>query len=251
MDPRIKELKTTTFSGRRLSRRQISEIQETVALLPGNNRGELCKTICEHLGWKSAKGSYKVGACMGMLEHLEKHGVLKLPPKRESMVRTGGGKPVWTSASDPQPEISAPLSELGPVRLEVVSDTEGRQLWNALVDRHHYLGYKRPFGEHIRYFLLDSAPAGGWDACCSNRRPAPCRAGDRWIGWSDRVRNRRRHLVAVNSRFLVLPWVSVKNLASHALGLARRRLADDWEAAHQWHFFKNLGVRILGLSGSH
>ena len=66
MDPRIEELKTTTFSGRRLSRRQIFEIQETVALLPGNTRSELCKTICQHLNWKSAKGAYKVGACMGM-----------------------------------------------------------------------------------------------------------------------------------------------------------------------------------------
>ena len=66
MDPRIKELKTTTFSGRRPARSQIAQVQETVALLPGNTRGELCKTIRRHLNWKSAKGSCKVGACMGM-----------------------------------------------------------------------------------------------------------------------------------------------------------------------------------------
>ena len=66
MIPRIKELKTTTFSGRRLTRRQIAQVQETVALPPGNTRSELCKTVCQHLGWKSAKGSSKVYACMGM-----------------------------------------------------------------------------------------------------------------------------------------------------------------------------------------
>ena len=81
------ELKTTTFSGRRLSRQQISEIQKTVALLPGNTRSELSKTTCQHLNWKSEKGSFMVGACLGMLEHLECRGIVKLPPKRESMVR--------------------------------------------------------------------------------------------------------------------------------------------------------------------
>ena len=157
MDPRIKELKTTTFSGRRPARSQIAQVQETVALLPGNTRGELCKTICQHLGWKSARGSYKVGACMGMLEHLERHGILKLPPKRESMARKDAAKPAWTPASDPQPAIAGPLSELGAVRLETVAGEEERYLWNALVDRHHYLGYRRPFGEHVRYFLVDAA----------------------------------------------------------------------------------------------
>ncbi|MCY4242814.1 MAG: DUF4338 domain-containing protein [Rhodobacter sp.] len=60
----------------------------------------------------------------------------------------------------------------------------------------------------------------------------PCR--DRWIGWSDRVRDRRRHLMVVNSRFLVFPWVRSKNLASSVLAMAARRLADDRERIHGW-----------------
>jgi len=31
-----------------------------------------------------------------------------------------------------------------------------------------------------------------------------------------------------NSRFLLLPWLQVENLASHALGLAMSRVAADW-----------------------
>ena len=64
-------------------------------------------------------------------------------------------RPAWTPASDPQPEIAAPLADLRPLRLEAVADAEGRQLWNALVDRHHYLGHRRPFGAHVRYFVTD------------------------------------------------------------------------------------------------
>ena len=42
----------------------------------------------------------------------------------------------------------------------------------------------------------------------------------------------QRRLMVVNSRFLVFPWVRSKNLASSALAMATRRLADDWERIH-------------------
>ena len=155
MDQRIVDLKSTTFSGRRLTRRQIADVKETVELFPNDSRNELAKTICEHLHWTTAKGDYKVGACLGMLETLERHGILTLPPVRQDSVRDMACAPVWTSACDPQPQIVAPLCELRPLRVEPVTDTEGRQLWNAFVDRHHYLGYKRPFGAHVRYFVTD------------------------------------------------------------------------------------------------
>ena len=166
---------------------------------------------------------------------LEGHGIPTLPPKREDSVRDmrDADRPAWTSAPDPQPEIAAPLAELRPLKLEPVTDTEGRQLWNAFVDRHHYLGYRRPFGAHVRYFVTDRQGRRlGCLPCGAARRALPCR--DRWIGWSDRVRDRRRHLMVVNSRFLVFPWVRSKNLASSVLAMAARRLADDRERIHGW-----------------
>ena len=107
----------------------------------------------------------------------------------------------------------------------------GRQLWNAFVDRHHYLGYKRPFRAHIRYFVSDRE--GRKLGCLlfeAATKTLPCR--DRWIGWSDRARGRKRQLLVVNSRFLVLPWVRSKNFASSALAMATRRLAEDWQRLH-------------------
>lgn len=233
MDRRIIDLESTTFSGRRLNRQQIADIQETVELFPNDSRNELAKTICEHLRWTAAKGDYRVGACLAMLETLESHGILKLPPKREDNVRDmkAADRPAWTSASDPRPEIAAPLSELRPLRVEPVTDAEGRQLWNAFVDRHHYLGYRRPFGAHVRYFVSDRD--GRRLGCLlfdAVTKRLPCR--DRWIGWNERTRERRRHLMVANSRFLVFPWVRSRNLASSALAMATRRLADDWERIH-------------------
>ncbi len=233
MDQRIVALPSTTFSGRRLTRQQIADAQETVEMFPHDSRNELAKTICEHLHWKTAKGAYKVGACLGMLETLERCGILTLPPLREDHVRDMTCPPAWTSASDPQPEIVAPLSELCPLRVEPVTDTEGRQLWNAFVDRYHYLGYKRPYGAHVRYFVTDRQ--GRKLGCIlfeATTKTLPCR--DRWIGWTNRRRDSKRHLMTVNSRYLVFPWVVSKNLASSALAMATRRLADDWERLHGW-----------------
>ena len=96
MDQRIIALESSTFSGRRLNRQQIADIQETVALLPDDSRNELAKTICEHLRWTTAKGDCRVGACLGMLETLEIHGILTLPPKREDHVRDMTSTPAWS-----------------------------------------------------------------------------------------------------------------------------------------------------------
>ena len=224
----IAALKTTTFSGRRVSRRQIADLKWTVENTGHKSRRDLARTICEHLNWRTRKGDDKIGACLAMLETLERCGVLSLPPKQESMAREPQERPAWSAASEPQPQIEAPLAGLGTVRLRIVETEEERQLWNALVDRHHYLEYRRPFGSHIRYFILDGS--GRRLGCllfedCTQELPVR----DRRVGWSKRTRNRNRHMLLRNSRFLILPWVRVKNLASHSLGLAAARLAEDWQ----------------------
>ena len=226
MDPRIEALKSTTFSGRRLTRKQIADIRETVQLFPNDSRNELCKTICEHLHWVSARGSYKVNACLTMLEQLERHGILELPAKRQQP-KASAAAPVWSRASDPQPEIAAPLAVIGPVRLHLATAPAEVQLWNALADRYHYLGHRRPFGGHLRYFILDRRDRRlGCLLFEASTKQLPCR--DRWIGWDAASRDRTRSLLVSNSRFLILPWVRVPHLASKALAMATRRLAADW-----------------------
>ena len=231
MDPRIEALKSTTFFGRRFTRRQIADIAETVAMLPNDSRNELSKTICEHLGWTTPKGEYRVSACLRVLERLEECGILTLPEKRGTAAKQPPGPIVHVRASDPQPEIACGLAALEPLALEEAASPEDAALWKALVDRYHYLGCPRPFGPHIRWFVRDRSgrPLAVllFEAAA---RELPAR--DEWIGWSAADRGRRLHLAVSNSRFLVLPWVRVDNLASKALALALRGLAERWEANH-------------------
>jgi len=235
MARRITDLKSTTFSGRRVNRWQVADVQETVALFPDDSRTGPAKTICGHLGWTTARGDCRVGACLGMLGTPGGHGILALPLRREDSVHGMGDadRPAWTPAPDPRPEIAAPPAGLRPLRLEPVTDTGGRHLWNALIDRHHHLGHRRPFGARARHFVTDrDGRRLGCLPCGAAGRALPCR--DRRVGWSGRTRDRRRRLMAVSSRHPVFPWVVSGNLASAVPGMAARRLADDRERIHGW-----------------
>ena len=231
MDPRIEALKSTTFLGRRFTRRQIADIQETVAMFPNDSRNELSKTICEHLDWTTPKGDYRVAAGLRLLEHLEACGILTLPALRDTAAKSPRKPVVHVRASDPQPEIAGTLAALEPLSLEEATSSEDVALWNALVDRYHYLGCPRPFGPCIRWFVRDRH--GRHLAVLlfeAAARTLPAR--DEWIGWSAADRDRRLHLAVSNSRYLVMPWVRADNLASKALSMALRRLPGLWEERH-------------------
>ena len=94
VDPLIEKLKSTTFFGRRFTRRQIAEVQQMVATFPALSRKELAQTICEHLHWHTPSGGNRVQAALGLLEQLEQAGILRLPPKRTQNMRSGPRQPV-------------------------------------------------------------------------------------------------------------------------------------------------------------
>ena len=110
------------------------------------------------------------------------------------------------------------------------------QLVNALLDEHHYLGYTPSVGEHLKYLVsANGRPVACLVWCSPARRLGP---RDRFIGWPNEVRDRNIHLIAYNTRYLVLPWVEVPNLASHILSRMARKLSRDWEEiyGHPIHF---------------
>ena len=155
MDPKIIALKSTTFLGRRFTRQQLADVQETVELFPNDSRNELSLTICEHLNWKTPKGAYRVQSGLRLLEHLEAQDILTLPAPRKGTAYTP--KPiVHVQASDPQPAIMGTLADLTPLRLEQARTPEEVDLWKARVARDHDLQCPRPFGPSLRWFVRDS-----------------------------------------------------------------------------------------------
>ena len=176
-------------------------------------------------------GEPTADAALRVLEQLGEFGIQQLPPRRTTIA--GRRSPiVHTRASDPGEEITGTLSDLEPLSLRGADADDDRTLWRELVDRHHHLGCPHPFGSSLHWFVTD---ARGRRLGCllveAGSRQLPAR--DDWIGWNARQREQHLHLVVQNSRFLILPWVRVGNLASRVLSMATSRLAGEWERRHQ------------------
>jgi hypothetical protein len=103
-------------------------------------------------------------------------------------------------------------------------------LVEGLVARYHYLGYKQPVGEHLKYLVT----AQGQPMACFCWSSAPRHLGprDRFIGWPPEIRKANLRGLAYQSRFLILSWVRVRHLASHLLGQMSRRLSADWQKVY-------------------
>jgi len=212
--------------GRQLIAEELEDILTTVGMFPRLSRRELAQTLCEHLEWVSATGSYKTDACIKLLEKLEAAGWIELPRKRE--VRASAGKAqCWTYRTDPGSDICGRLGELEPVWLDVILEREGTELWNEYVGRYHYLGYKKPFGCFLRYFIVSGRGVVGCVLFAGAAKSIGAR--DRWIGWSEGQRLKNLPWVVNNTRFLIFPWVRVMHLASHVLGQVAKRLREDWD----------------------
>jgi hypothetical protein len=189
----------------------------------------LAATICERLGWVRANGRPKARECREWLERLEAEGWIVLPAKRKGRPAGSRTSVPRTLAGEPGEEIGGSVRDVAPVRVDPLVNGWERRLFRELVGRYHYLGHAVPYGAHLRYLVRGSRLAGEVLGCLQLSSAAwRLAARDQWIGWSEPARRRNLVRVVSNSRFLILPWVRVRNLASTILALALRRLASDW-----------------------
>src|SRR5881296_1920684 len=222
------------FLGHGVTGEELTLIQEVVASCDGLSRMELAKTVCELLGWRRRTRSLKARECREFLEKLEWSGLLRLPEKR-------AGRPVGrrtevpvTERGEPGTEVVGTARDLGQLELELVLTDDARRLFRELVGRYHYLGHAVPFGAHLRYLVYADLPERSLVACLQFSSAAwRIAVRDKWIGWDEKARVRNLGHVVNNSRFLVLPWIVVKNLASRILSEAVRRMAVDWKSSYR------------------
>jgi Domain of unknown function (DUF4338) len=196
----------------------------------GLSRMELAHTVCELLQWQRPGGGLKARECREFLERLDAQGVLQLPPKRPT-------KPVGSATRVPLSErgeagaaLQGTVGAFEPIVLEPVQTEPQRLLFRELVGRHHYLGHAVPFGAHLRYLFYSGQQVLGAMQFSSPAWRLAVR--ERWIGWDEPARRGNLQRVLSQSRFLILPWVHIANLASVVLSRALRRLRPDWQARY-------------------
>ena len=221
---------TISFSGRIFTEADLAEIADIAETFKALSRNEIAGTVCECLDWYRANGKYKQRECYEFLNLLEDQGIISLPPKKSTKPRGTRTRISRTFTGEPQSPVVGAVNDFMPVSLSVVTDKEEQNLWKEFIERYHYLGFKVPFGAHMRYFFHITVNGRKKVAgCLQFSSPAwriACR--DKWIGWDDAVRGTNLQRIINNSRFLILPWVNIRNLASKVLSLALGSIEDDW-----------------------
>ena len=223
-----------TLRGRVFSHEELLRIREIVVTSPGEHRRFLSKKICEVMEWRQMNGRLKDRSCRDVLLKLDAAGFLQLPPRRRPPVCR---QPIQiTDHTDPRPAPAAfGPRDVGTECFRIVShaghSAEAR-LWNEYVERYHYLRYGVPVGPHIKYFVhVHDEPVALMAFGGAAWKTAP---RDQWIGWSRAQREANLHLVVNNTRFLILPWIRIDNLASRLLSLAAKRLPEDWHRIYAY-----------------
>jgi len=206
----------------------IRKIRVRVESEPTISRRALSLRVCEWLDWRAPNGKPKEMSCRVALLRLHRQGIVKLPECNVNglFAPKGGKKNPPIVQIEP---VSCNLKDLGDVELIRVGSRESKasRVWNALMDRYHYLGAGPLCGAQMRYLI--KSPCYGWLGGLAFSGAAwRVEARDGWIGWGDAARKENLSKVVCNSRFLILPQVKVSNLASHVLSLCVRRLPQDW-----------------------
>ncbi len=205
-------------------------IQRLIAEHPESSRRNLSERLCRAWNWVQANGALRAMVCRGMMLTLHRQGLIELPPVRRVIRNPLVERAVPAAVVVDETPLQASLAELGPLEIQQVRRTTAEAVFNGLLQQHHYLGYTQPVGEHLKYLVsVGGRPIAGlaWSSA-----PRHLGSRDRFIGWSPAARRANIRLLAYNTRFLILPWVTVPHLASHLLGRMARRLSADWQAVY-------------------
>jgi len=215
------------FSGRTFSPEEIELIKWTRNTYPNLPRVELAKTICEFIGWTTPAGVAKRPQCVKFLEQLESEGVIQLPPKRNIKIKANTTKtPNLEDIAPTSREIHGEVRDFEPIQLSIVRPGKDMTRWRAYIDHYHMLKYKSVFGSRLQYFIKSGDTELGCLQFSASSWALSKR--DKWIGWTIDDRKARLNLIVNNSRFLIFPWVHIRNLASKSLSLAAKQIQDDW-----------------------
>lgn len=217
-----------TYRGYSVDERQIGLIQEVAERLWERGRSAISVELCRQWNWRQPNGALKDIACRGLLLKLERTGSIRLPASKRATFYPGRKRPHPEPCHIDTRPIEGPLGDWLPIQwVQVRRRGPQETLFNSLIASYHYLGYSQTVGEHLKYLAFSR---GRLLACFSWGSAAwrvACR--DRFIGWDDSARERNLYRVINNTRFLVLPFVRIPNLASYLLSHNLWLLLSDWE----------------------
>jgi hypothetical protein len=223
------------YRGRQATSQEVAFIRRLIAENPADSRRALSVKLCRALNWVQPNGALKDMVCRGYMLQLHRAGYIKLPAKKCTPPNPLVERKKPAEISIDQKPLTAALKNIRPLKLQQVRRSRLEKLYNSLIEDYHYLGYCQPVGEHLKYIVFAGQRPVGCLAWSSAARHIGCR--DRFIGWSVEYRRQHIHLIAYNTRFLILPWVRVPYLASHILAQMAKVLPVDWQRVYNHRIY--------------
>ena len=220
-----------SYRGRQIQEADAVFLRELIAANPELSRRALSAKVCQTWNWVQPNGQLRDMVCRSLMLALHRAGHIELPAPRIKAINNAirHRRVARLEFCDTTP-IAGSLASLGPLEIRLVRRADGESLFNYLLNRHHYLGFSRPVGEHLKYLVL----AGDRPVACLawNSGPLKLKLRDEFVGAPRQAYAPNLHLIAYNSRYLIAPWVKVPHLASHLLARIARRLSADWQALY-------------------
>ena len=220
------------YRGRNFSEADVESVRQVMAAHPGLSRRRLSAKLCQAWNWVQANGQPRDMVARSLMLALHRAGRIQLPAQRMSPPNNAARHRVPASELPLEVRpLACDLAQLGPLEIRSVRRTAEAGLFDRLLHTYHYLGYRRPVGEHLKYLVCGR----GQPLACLAWSSAPRHLGprDRFIGWSAPQRRAQLDRLAYNTRYLLLPWVRVPSLASLVLALVARRISADWQQRYQ------------------
>jgi len=215
--------------GRRITPDDLCQIRNVIQEHWHLGRMFISKELCRRWDWRQANGFFKDQVCRILLRKLEDKGLIVLPPSKTGRANTPARR--YFIVPDPPPDVctdpvEGTLGQFPLVDLRMIRRTQEEPLWNYLIYKYHYKSFRIIVGAHLKYMAyLDDRPIAclAWSSSVFRIQER-----DLFIGWDTQSRSRNIGHLANNSRFLILPWVRIKFLASHLLSRSARVLSQDW-----------------------
>ena len=217
------------YRAREISIQDIDFIKGVISAHYKKGRTYISKLLCKSWNWVQPNGRYKEYAARDLLLRLEEKGYIELPPRLKNNKDNLKERSYEQIPLFVKEDLSGVAGDYQDISIKKVS-AEDEYLWSYFLHDYHYLGLPRLVGEYLKHIVYIKGQAA---ACLAWASAAwKIKSRDEYIGWDNTKKEKNLHLVVNNTRFLILPWIRVKYLASKVLAMSLSRLSADWYAAY-------------------
>ena len=218
----------TTSRGRDITQKDVEAINKIITQYYGRGRKYISEELSHYWKWYQPNGNLKDMACREILLKLHRMDIIKLPPSQRGAVNRKKHKDyIQLDLELPPTSLEGKLSDFKEITLALAASRREQVRWNNLVGKYHYQGYRRIVGRSIKYIAYyGDVPVAclGWGSAAWSLDP-----GDKYIGWDKATKDRNLHFIANNIRFLILPGIKIKYLASHLLSKNIKVIGRHWQ----------------------